>query len=159
MDHKNMLGMEIKAIINRMSRRFKGAASDINEKTFSSAQKHTIAYLYEHKSRGDIFQRDIEEFLSIQRPTATRMLNHMEANGLIKRESVEYDGRMKKLSLTLKAVSLYNDIFEEINHVEEEMTRGLTDEEKAEFLRIARKIRSNLDKIDAVNKKYNHFHK
>lgn len=159
MNHENMLGMEIKAIVNRMARGLKGEARDINEKTPSSAQKHTIAYLYEHQSEGDLFQRDIEEFLSIQRPTATRMLNHMEENGFIKRESVEYDGRLKKINLTLKAVSLYNDIFNEINHVEEEMTQGLTEEEKSEFLRIARKIRNNLDRIYAVSKRYNHFRK
>lgn len=157
MNRKNMIGLEIKAIVNRMARRLKGEAWDINEKTPSSAQKHTIAYLYEHQSSGDLFQRDVEEFLSIQRPTATRMLNHMEANGLIKRESVKYDGRLKKLSLTSKAVSLYNDIFDEINHVEEEMTKGLTEEEKAEFLRIARKIRNNLDRIDDVSKKYGYY--
>lgn len=145
MNDKPMLGMEIKAITNRMARRLKGEARDINEKTHSSAQKHTIAYLYEHQSEGDLFQRDIEEFLSIQRPTATRMLNHMESDGLIKRESVGYDGRMKKLTLTQKAVNLYNDIFDEINLVEEYMTRGLTDEEKSEFLRIAQKIRKNLE--------------
>lgn len=145
MDNKNMLGLEIKAITNRMVRRLEGTAWDLNEKTPSSAQKHTIAYLYEHQSEGDLFQRDIEDFLSVQRPTATRMLNHMEANGLIKRESVEYDGRLKKITLTQKAVNLYNDIFDEINRVEEYMTRGLTEEEKNEFLRIARKIRKNLE--------------
>lgn len=145
MNYEDMLGMEIKAITNRMARRLEGAAWDINEKSYSSAQKHTIVYLYEHQSEGDLFQRDIEEFLSIQRPTATRMLNHMEANGLIKRESVEYDKRLKKLTLTQKAVNLYNDIFDEINRVETYMTRGLTDTEKAEFLRIARKIRKNLE--------------
>ena len=52
---------------------------------------------------------------------------------------------MKKLTLTQKAINLYNDIFDEINRVGEEMTRGLTDEEKTEFLRIARKIRKNLE--------------
>lgn len=145
MNHKNMLGMEIKAITNRMVRRLEGAAWDIGEKTPSSAQKHTIVYLYEHSAYGDLFQRDIEEFLSIQRPTATRMLNHMEANGLIKRESVEYDGRLKKITLTPKAINLYNNIFDEINRVEEYMTRGLTDKEKDDFLRIARKIRKNLE--------------
>lgn len=145
MNYESMLGMEIKAITNRMVRRLEGSAWDINEKSPSSAQKHTIVYLYEHQSDGDLFQRDIEEFLSIQRPTATRMLNHMEANGLIKREGVEYDGRLKKLTLTPKAIALYNDIFYEINRVEEYMTRGLTDKEKAEFLRIARKIRKNLE--------------
>lgn len=145
MNHKNMLGMEIKAITNRMVRSLEGAAWDIGEKTPSSAQKHTIVYLYEHSADGDLFQRDIEEFLSIQRPTATRMLNHMETNGLIKRESVEYDGRLKKITLTPKAINLYNNIFDEINRVEEYMTRGLTDKEKDDFLRIARKIRKNLE--------------
>ena len=128
-----------------MVRSLEGAAWDIGEKTPSSAQKHTIVYLYEHSADGDLFQRDIEEFLSIQRPTATRMLNHMETNGLIKRESVEYDGRLKKITLTPKAINLYNNIFDEINRVEEYMTRGLTDKEKDDFLRIARKIRKNLE--------------
>lgn len=145
MNYESMLGMEIKAITNRMVRRLDGEAWDIGEKTPSSAQKHTIVYLYEHQSDGDLFQRDIEGFLSIQRPTATRMLNHMEANGLIKRESVEYDGRLKKITLTQKAINLYNDIFNEINRVEEYMTRGLTDKEKDDFLCIARKIRKNLE--------------
>lgn len=145
MNYDNMLGIEIKAITNRMVRRLEGSAWDIDEKTPSSAQKHTIVYLYEHQSDGDLFQRDIEEFLSIQRPTATRMLNHMEESGLIKRESVDYDGRLKKLTLTKKAIDLYNSIFYEINRVEEYMTRGLTDKEKTEFLRIARKIRKNLE--------------
>lgn len=145
MNYENMLGIEIKAITNRMVRRLEGSAWDIDEKTPSSAQKHTIVYLYEHQSDGDLFQRDIEEFLSIQRPTATRMLNHMEESGLIKRESVDYDGRLKKLTLTKKAIDLYKSIFYEINRVEEYMTRGLTDKEKTEFLRIARKIRKNLE--------------
>lgn len=145
MNYESMLGMEIKAITNRMVRKLDGEVWDIGEKTPSSAQKHTIAYLYEHQSDGDLFQRDIEGFLSIQRPTATRMLNHMEANGLIKRESVEYDGRLKKITLTQKAINLYNDIFNEINRVEEYMTRGLTDKEKDDFLCIARKIRKNLE--------------
>lgn len=145
MDNKNSLGMEIKAIANRMARKLKGSAHGIDEKTSSSAQKHTIAYLYEHQADGDLFQRDVEEFLSIQRPTATRMLNNMEENGLVRRESVEYDGRLKKLTLTPKSIDLYNDIFKEIDIVEKNMTRGLTEEEKKEFLRIARKIRKNLE--------------
>ncbi len=139
MDSKNMIGIEIKAITNRMVRRLKGAASEL------STQKHTIVYLYEHRSEGDLFQRDIERFFSIQSPTATRMLDYMESGGLIRRESVEYDGRLKKITLTQKGVDLYNDIFYEINRVEEQMTRGLTEEEKSEFLRIARKIRHNLE--------------
>jgi DNA-binding MarR family transcriptional regulator len=69
----------------------------------------------------------------------------MEENGLVRRESVEYDGRLKKLTLTKKSIDLYNKIFNEIDIVEKNMTRGLTEEEKKEFLRIARKIHKNLE--------------
>lgn len=145
MNYENMIGMEIKAISNRMMRKLGGEAAGIDQPSPTAAQKRVIIYLYENKEKGDLFQRDVEQYLSIRRPTATRMLNHMEEDGLIRRESVEYDGRLKKLVLTQSAIDLYNKIFDEINISEKHLTRGLTNKEKAEFLRIARKIRKNLE--------------
>ena len=145
MDNENKLGMAIKAISNRMMRKLDGAAAGIDNESISSAQKRVIVYLYEQKDNGDVFQRDVEQYLSIRRPTATRMLNSMEENGLVRRESVEYDGRLKKLTLTEKSIDLYNEIFNDIDTVERNMTRGLTENEKKEFLRIAGKIIKNLE--------------
>lgn len=145
MDNENKLGMAIKAMSNRMMRKLNGAAAGIDNESISSAQKRVIVYLYEQKDNGDIFQRDVEQYLSIRRPTATRMLNSMEENGLVRRESVEYDGRLKKLTLTEKSIDLYNEIFNDIDTVERNMTRGLTENEKKEFLRIAGKIIKNLE--------------
>lgn len=145
MNNKNRLGIEIKAISNRMMRKLDGEAAGIDSDLITAAQKRVIIYLYEQKDNGDIFQRDVEQYLSIRRPTATRMINNMEENGLVRRESVEYDGRLKKLTLTQKSIDMYNEIFNEIDIVERNMTRGLTEWEKQEFLRIARKIRKNLE--------------
>lgn len=145
MNNKNRLGIEIKAISNRMMRRLDGEAAGIDSDLITAAQKRVIIYLYEQKDNGDIFQRDVEQYLSIRRPTATRMINNMEENGLVRRENVEYDGRLKKLTLTQKSIDMYNEIFNEIDIVERNMTRGLTEWEKQEFLRIARKIRKNLE--------------
>ena len=145
MDNENKLGIAIKAMSNRMMRKLNGAAAGIDNESISSAQKRVIVYLYEQKDNSDIFQRDVEQYLSIRRPTATRMLNNMEENGLIRRESVDYDGRLKKQSLTEKSIDLYNEIFNDIDTVERNMTRGLTEDEKKEFLRIAGKIIKNLE--------------
>lgn len=145
MDNENKLGIAIKAMSNRMMRKLNGAAAGIDNESISSAQKRVIVYLYEQKDNSDIFQRDVEQYLSIRRPTATRMLNNMEENGLIRRESVDYDGRLKKLTLTEKSIDLYNEIFNDIDTVERNMTRGLTEDEKKEFLRIAGKIIKNLE--------------
>ena len=145
MNNKNRLGIEIKAISNRMMRKLDGEAAGIDSDLITAAQKRVIIYLYEQKDNGDIFQRDVEQYLSIRRPTATRMINNMEKNGFVRRESVEYDGRLKKLTLTQKSIDMYNEIFNEIDIAERNMTRGLTEWEKQEFLRIARKIRKNLE--------------
>lgn len=145
MDNENKLGIAIKAMSNRMMRKLNGAAAGIDNESISSAQKRVIVYLYEQKDNSDIFQRDVEQYLSIRRPTATRMLNNMEENGLVRRESVDYDGRLKKLTLTEKSIDLYNEIFNDIDTVERNMTRGLTEDEKKEFLRIAGKIIQNLE--------------
>lgn len=145
MDNENKLGIAIKAMSNRMMRKLNGAAAGIDNESISSAQKRVIVYLYEQKDNSDIFQRDVEQYLSIRRPTATRMLNNMEENGLIRRESVDYDGRLKKLTLTEKSIDLYNEIFNDVDTVERNMTRGLTEDEKKEFLRIAGKIIKNLE--------------
>ena len=55
----------------------------------------------------DIFQKDFEEEFSIRRSTATKILQLMEKNGLIERQKVESDARLKKIVLTNKALDIH----------------------------------------------------
>ena len=57
-----------------------------------------LGYLYDHQDK-DIFQKDIEATFNIRRSTATGLLQCLEGNGFVKRVSVDYDARLKKLSL------------------------------------------------------------
>ena len=50
----------------------------------------------------EIYQKDIEQEFKVSRATASNMLQLMERKGLIVRESVSCDARLKKISLTRK---------------------------------------------------------
>ena len=104
-----------------------------------------IGYLYENRDR-DIYQRDLESQFSIRRSPATGILQLMEKNGLILRESVASDARLKSLIPTQRAVHLDKQIGEYLQRTEQRLTQGLTDEQIALFLNIAAHMSLNLDK-------------
>lgn len=145
MQHKEFIGPEIKVLSNLIKRRLDNSA------TFTEAHKLTgmhgwvIGYLYEHRDKGPMFQKDIEAEFSIRRSTATGILQLMERNGLLLRESVSYDARLKSIVLTPKAIKLHEAIVKEIKEMEALLVKGLTEEEIKTFLTIIRKIKSNIE--------------
>ena len=50
----------------------------------------------------DLFQKHVEEEFNLRRSTATELLKLMEKKGLIYREGVSYDARLKKIMPTDK---------------------------------------------------------
>ena len=69
----------------------------------------------------------------------------MEKNGLIVREPVPYDARLKKITLTEKAIAMDDLIEKEILRTEEELQRGMSEEEVHELLRLLAKLRKNME--------------
>lgn len=102
-----------------------------------------IGYLFERRNE-DVFQKDIENRFEIRRSTATKLLQLMESNGLITRTAVLSDARLKKITLTEKAVSMHEHFREEIDCFEAALSFGLTEEEVETFFRITDKIYNNL---------------
>jgi DNA-binding MarR family transcriptional regulator len=74
-----------------------------------------LHFIYTQGKHRDIFQRDIEAEFDIRRSSVTSILNGLEQSGFIRRENVEDDGRLKKLTLTDKAVNLSKHIAESID--------------------------------------------
>lgn len=106
-----------------------------------------VGYFYSNKDR-DIFQRDLEQEFDIRRSTASNILSLMEKNGLIKRESVPYDARLKKITLTDKAVEIQNKIDDNFERLELTMRQGISDEELNTFYNVLDKICNNLERTD-----------
>ena len=72
------------------------------------------------------------------------MYKRQEKNGIIRREGVDYDARLKRLVPTEKAVQMEEQVRECARLLEQRITRGLTDEQRAQFLHTAACMAENL---------------
>lgn len=134
-----------------LAKRFRDSLGEINpSERLTGVQGWVVGYLYEHREI-DVFQRDLEAVFSVRRSTMTNMLQLMEKNGYITRESVSHDARLKKIVLTPKAASTHEHVMETIRATEQKIIEGLTQEEIDTFLRIIKKIEKNLGMEDHPN--------
>ena len=107
-----------------------------------------IGYLYHNRDR-DIFQKDFEQEFNIRRSTASTILSLMEKNGLINRESVDYDARLKKITLTDKAIEIQTFVDAAFGRMEDMLGQGISDEELEIFFSVLDKICKNLNNPDS----------
>lgn len=106
-----------------------------------------VGYFYSHRDR-DVFQKDLEQEFEIRRSTASNILSLMEKNGLIKRESVPYDARLKKITLTDKAIEVQEQIDKNFEKMEATMRSGISEQEMNTFFNVLDKICNNLERTD-----------
>ena len=135
------IGFEIRSL-NNLIKRDVERSNVFQEST--GLHGWAIRWLNENRDR-DIYQRDFEESFSIRRSTASNILALMEKNGLITRENVQQDKRLKKIVLTQKAVRLHEKIEQDINLREEMLMKGISKEDLEVFFRVAEKVKRNLE--------------
>ncbi len=138
------IGRIIKTTATLMGRQTHAMSQEVWGEGFTFRQAQIIHFLRENAPKGDLFQRDIEEEFSIRRPTATGILKLMEKNGFLRRESVPYDQRLKKLVLTDKAAALDALCAMKIMEMERRLTRGIPPEDLEKTVRTLERICQNL---------------
>lgn len=114
----------------------------------TGAHGWAIGFLYHNRDR-DVFQRDFEKECNVRRSSATEMLKRMEKNGIITRESVDYDARLKKIVLTPKAIALQELVEEKLAAFETRLAEGIDEDELETFFAVLSKIRKNIGEEDA----------
>lgn len=141
---QNDIGCEVKALNNLIKRRVE--LSEIKREVDNMTGVHSfiIGYIAGNSDK-DIFQRDIEEKFGIRRSTATGIINRMEKNGLVVRNKVDYDARLKKLVLTDKAREINKLVEEDIGNIEKIIIDGIEEEELETFRRVMKKMKDNLN--------------
>ena len=109
---------------------------------FSGSQGRTLHFLLAQTE--DVFQKDIEEEYSIRPSIATELLKQMEKNGLILRQSVPYDNRLKRIVLTDKALTYRQQVVEDLTALEETLVSGISEEDLEVFFNVIEKMMDNL---------------
>ncbi len=102
-----------------------------------------IGYLAENSDH-DVFQKDIEKAFGITRSTASKVINLMEQKGLVERQSVSYDARLKKIVMTDKSKSISHLMAEDMALVESVLTEGFSPDEKKALCDYLKRMKQNL---------------
>ena len=134
-------GAWINLLAHQVKKRMNATLSELG---ITGVQSRVMHYILEHGQDGPVFQRDVEAAFNLSRSTTTNILQLMEKNGIIRREGVDYDARLKRLVPTEKAVQMEEQVRECARLLEQRITRGLTDEQRAQFLHTAACMAENL---------------
>ena len=144
MNNEQSIGLEVKIISNLIKRRLCAAMPSFHVENLTEMQAQIIDFLHQNSDNRDIFQKDIEEYFSIRRSTASRILRALEIKHFITRESVIQDARLKKLCLTPISADSHVEMKTKIEELEILMCKGLTQEEIDAFFATTKKIIENL---------------
>lgn len=88
-------------------------------------------------------QKDIEQFLKIQKATASALIKRMERNGFISVSPSNEDKRYKIIQVTDKGKEKQRIIERFLNYLDEQLTQGITKKELMIFETIIEKIIKN----------------
>lgn len=139
MNYIKYAGHDISKLSNKIRRKMDAFST---KESFSGSQGRVLHFLLAQTE--DVFQKDIEEEYSLRPPTATALLKKMEENGLIFRESLPNDGRIKKIVVTEKALQYKDIVMSDITQLEDELTTDISESDMDIFFKVVEKMLNNI---------------
>ncbi len=129
---------------HHIMREVEGSVTREVDAELSGSQARTLHFIAYRSEEGVVCQRDIEEAFDLKPSSVSLLLRNMEQRGLILRQSVEGDGRLKSVHLTPEAKELSQRLVDTLVGMETVVSRGVTPEEREVFLAVIEKIHINL---------------
>ena len=134
------------AWINLLSHRLKARLdASFQDLGITGVQSRVIFYILAHCGEGPVFQRDIENVFALSRSTATGILQVLEKNGMIRRERVAADARLKSLVPTQRAAELNAQVRDCLREADRMLTRGISEGQLQLFRETAALMLRNLN--------------
>jgi MarR family transcriptional regulator for hemolysin len=91
-------------------------------------------------------QRELAQSVGVEGPTLARLLDSLEAQGLVKRQAVLEDRRAKKIELSESALPLIAQIEAIATALRQELFVGIDEEDQRICMRVHKRILENLEK-------------
>lgn len=129
----------VSKLSNKLRRRIDALSS---KRELSGAQGKVLHFLLAQTE--DVFQKDIEEEYGLRPPSASELLKKMENNGLIRRESLPQDARMKRIIVCEKAMRYRESVLEDMTALEEDLLRGIPEQDQEVFFRVIDQMLENV---------------
>lgn len=87
----------------------------------------------------------LAEALGVRPPTVTKMVNRMEAGGLVERRNSRYDSRQNHVFITVSGKQMLDRIADTWRQVEENTFAGLKEKDTRRLAKILARVLENLE--------------
>ena len=144
MEEEKRVSFILRVIHNQIRDIIHKRASKSDKGPKSQLQGGILGYLYHHSSQ-PVYQKDLEKEFRVSRATATNTLQVMEVDGLIIRQAMDKDARLKRIRLTEEAYANHKVIEEHMELLEGRMLRGMSEAEVMELRRLLGLLLGNLE--------------
>lgn len=140
MKEEQKLGAYFKSITNALDRKFN---RDLEEFDLTASQANILIFLFNSQEK-EISQTNIQDKFNLTNPTVTGILKRLESKGFIIRNTSSEDGRRKVIRLTAKSIDLDRKLIKGIIDVEDQMTYGFSEQDKALLAPLLHRILKNI---------------
>lgn len=134
-------------IINKTSYKIKRSIANFDSTKkldyLSGTNSFIILFLLKNDDK-IIFQKDLEKEFGMTRATASNVLKLMETKGLINREEVEDDHRLKRLTLTPLGYDCGLNLKEDLDSFDERLVKLFSRDELQLFTEFLNRINDEL---------------
>lgn len=128
MDEK-YFGPIMKKISEEMDRK---ANLEIKKYNLTLTQARVILFLARN-DENTATQKELEDFLQVSHPTTVTIVKSMEAKKMVKTSFDDADRRMKNVKLIWGNETIYRELEQNAEHMEQKLLVGFSEEEKELF--------------------------
>lgn len=100
---KDCIGNDVRILSHQIHRWIENSPNKKKIDSCTGTNAWIIGYISDKTEKNeDVYQKDLEKCFEITRSTASKVVNLMVEKGMVERQSVPWDARLKKLVLTDK---------------------------------------------------------
>lgn len=141
-DRLRNFGFLLKEVTRRYVNRFEVRAAEI---PLNLAQAKALVRL--EKNEG-VSQARLAELAEVDPMTMVRILDRMEAEGVVERRPDPADRRARCLYLTAKAKPILNEIWRLSEEIRAEVFAGVSKDERERFMGVLERLYANISQLE-----------
>ncbi len=142
--HRNEVQYDIAFKLALVSRRFRARFAERVKSSSQTEARWSALYQLAREPRG-LIQSELAERMGIQGPTLVRLLDALEAQGLVRRLSVPEDRRAKRVIIKPAGKEMVREVDVVAAQLRDEAFAGIAMEDLCVTLRVLEKLGGTLD--------------
>ena len=121
----------------------------LKEEDMTFSQMILMFYLWENREK-KITQKDITDAMHIKHPTAIGLLKRLEEKEMLKVIVDPENRKYRNIALTEKGMTYVENDRKRKRHTDEDMVKGMSEEEVAQLRNLLDKVYDNLQNIEKM---------